>query len=256
MGAFMKIVAHRGYSGAYPENTMLAFRKAVAAGCDEIELDVQLTKDGTVVVIHDEKVDRTTDGSGVVRDYAFAELRKLDAAKTRNGKFPKEAIPSFEEYCELAATVNITTNIELKTGLVYYEDIEQKTIDIINKYKLEKKVLFSSFNHCSLITAKKIAPSIPVGALVEETGLVNAGFYCKKYGFEFYHPSYKNLDGEAVAELKRHGIGINVWTVNTMAELEKMYAWNISGIITNYPAVCRAYCSGRLKRDAEIARPV
>lgn len=244
---FMNIVAHRGDSGSYPENTMLAFRKAVEAGSDGIELDVQLTKDGTVVIIHDEKVDRTTDGTGAVRELSFAELRKLDAAKKWNGKFPKESIPSFEEYCEWAATVNITTNIELKTGLVYYEDIEQKTIDIIDKYKLEKKVMFSSFNHSSLITAKKIAPAIPAGALVEEAGLVNAGFYCKKYGFEFYHPSYKNLNDEAVAELKRHGIGINVWTVNTMAELEKMYAWNISGIISNYPAVCRAYCSGRLK---------
>ena len=244
---FMNVVAHRGYSGVYPENTMLAFRKAVEAGSDEIELDVQLTKDGTVVVIHDEKVDRTTDGTGDVRNLSFAELRKLDAAKKWNGKFPKESIPSFEEYCEWAATVNITTNIELKTGLVYYEDIEQKTIDIIDKYKLEKKVMFSSFNHSSLITAKKIAPSIPAGALVEEAGLVNAGFYCKKYGFEFYHPSYKNLNDEAVAELKRHGVGINVWTVNSMAELEKMYAWNISGTITNYPAVCRAYCNGMLK---------
>ena len=93
----MNVVAHRGYSGVYPENTMLAFRKAVEAGSDEIELDVQLTKDGTLVVIHDEKVDRTTDGSGAVRDHSFAELRKLDAAKTWNGKYPKEAIPSFEE---------------------------------------------------------------------------------------------------------------------------------------------------------------
>jgi len=233
---FMNVVAHRGYSGVYPENTMLAFRKAVEAGSDGIELDVQLTKDGTVVVIHDEKVDRTTDGSGAVRDHSFAELRKLDAAKTWNGKYPKEAIPSFEEYCEWAATVNITTNIELKTGLVYYEDIEQKTIDIINKYKLEKKVLFSSFNHCSLITAKKIAPSIPVGALVEEAGLVNAGFYCKKYGFEFYHPSYKNLNDEAVAELKRHGIGINVWTVNRPDRANQLFNWGCTGVFSDvYP---------------------
>ncbi|WP_455157501.1 glycerophosphodiester phosphodiesterase family protein [Treponema socranskii] len=77
--------------------------------------------------------------------------------------------------------------------------------------------------------------------------MVNAGFYCKKYGFEFYHPSYKNLNDEAVAELKRYGIGINVWTVNSMAELEKMYALGVFGIITNYPAVCRAYCNGMLK---------
>ena len=75
----MKIYAHRGYSGRYPENTMLSFQKAAETGCDGIELDVQLTRDGTVVVIHDEAVDRTTDGTGLVKDYTFEELRKLDA---------------------------------------------------------------------------------------------------------------------------------------------------------------------------------
>ncbi|WP_455157500.1 glycerophosphodiester phosphodiesterase family protein [Treponema socranskii] len=179
----MNVVAHRGYSGVYPENTMLAFRKAVEAGSDEIELDVQLTKDGTVVVIHDEKVDRTTDGSGAVRDYTFAEIRKLDAAKTWNGKYPKESIPSFEEYCEWAATVNITTNIELKTGLVYYEDIEQKTIDIVDKYKLEKKVMFSSFNHSSLITAKKNRAFDSGRSARRRSGFGKCGFLLQKIRF-------------------------------------------------------------------------
>ncbi|MGI5172335.1 glycerophosphodiester phosphodiesterase [Treponema sp. OMZ 840] len=242
----MNVIAHRGYSGCYPENTMLAFRKAVEAGCDGIELDVQLTKDGKVVIIHDETVDRTTDGTGNVRDKTLADLRTLNAAHTWGTTFPKEPIPSFEEYCEWAATVPITTNIELKTGVVYYEDIEKKTIDIITKYNLIDRVLFSSFNHCTLISAKKIAPSIPVGALVGEKGLVNAGYYCKKYGFDFYHPSYKTLNEAAVAELEKFGIGFNVWTINDMAELEKMYAWKASGLITNYPAVCRAYLKGKV----------
>jgi glycerophosphoryl diester phosphodiesterase len=243
----MKVVAHRGYSGCYPENTMLAFREAVKTGCDEIELDVQLAKDGTVVVIHDEKIDRTTDGSGNVRDFTFKELTRFNAANTWNGKFQKETIPSFEEYCEWAATVPVTTNIELKTGIVCYEDIEQKTIDIIRKNGLEKKVMFSSFNHCSLLTAKTIAPSIPAGALVEDPGIVHAGYYCKKYGFEFYHPACKSLSDAAVKELKDHGIGINVWTVNGMAELEQLYEWGVSGVITNYPSVCRRYLEGMKK---------
>lgn len=240
----MTIVAHRGYSGCYPENTMLSFQKAVEAKTDEIELDVQLTKDHQVVVIHDERVDRTTDGVGNVRDYTLKEIQKLDASKAGNGQFSSQRIPSFEEYCEWASGQPVVTNIELKTGIVYYPDIEQKTIDILEKYQLVGKVMFSSFNHLSLVNAKQICPEIPVGALVGRNGIVNAGFYCKKFGFEFYHPSYEALDDEKVKEIHDHGILMNVWTVNGMCELEKLQRWGVRGVITNFPTVCRAYVRG------------
>ena len=240
----MTIVAHRGYSGCYPENTMLSFQKAVEAKTDEIELDVQLTKDHQVVVIHDERVDRTTDGVGNVRDYTLKEIQKLDASKAGNGQFSSQRIPSFEEYCEWASGQPVVTNIELKTGIVYYPDIEQKTIDILEKYQLVGKVMFSSFNHLSLVNAKQNCPEIPVGALVGKKGIVNAGFYCKKFGFEFYHPSYEALDDEKVKEIHDHGILMNVWTVNGMCELEKLQRWGVRGVITNFPTVCRAYVRG------------
>ena len=240
----MTIVAHRGYSGCYPENTMLSFQKAVEAKTDEIELDVQLTKDHQVVVIHDERVDRTTDGVGNVRDYTLKEIQTLDASKAGNGQFSSQRIPSFEEYCEWASGQPVVTNIELKTGIVYYPDIEQKTIDILEKYQLVGKVMFSSFNHLSLVNAKQICPEIPVGALVGKNGIVNAGFYCKKFGFEFYHPSYEALDDEKVKEIHDHGILMNVWTVNGMCELEKLQRWGVRGVITNFPTVCRAYVRG------------
>ena len=122
----MKVYAHRGYSGKYPENTMLAFRKAAETGCDGIELDVQLTKDGKIVVIHDETVDRTTTGTGRVKDYTYEELIKLDAAKLFGGKYGFCPIPSFEEYCQWAAGQDLVTNIEIKTGVYYYEGLEEK----------------------------------------------------------------------------------------------------------------------------------
>ena len=93
----MKVYAHRGYSGRYPENTMLAFKEAEKTGCYGIELDVQLTKDGEVVIIHDERVDRTTDGTGWVRDFTLEELNKLNAAAVWNGKYGFEPIPTLEE---------------------------------------------------------------------------------------------------------------------------------------------------------------
>ena len=96
----MKVMAHRGYSGVYPENTMLSFREAVKVGCDAIEMDVHETRDGRLVVIHDERLDRTTDGSGRVCDHSFAELQQVNAAACYKGKYAPEHIPSFDEYCE------------------------------------------------------------------------------------------------------------------------------------------------------------
>ena len=134
----MKVTAHRGYSGRYPENTMLAFKKAVEAGCDEIELDVQLTKDDVVVVLHDERIDRTTDGTGYVRDYTYEELKQFNAAKCWNGRYETMAIPTFEEYCLWVKDEPVTTNIELKTSIYYYEGLEEKTIALLRKYHREK----------------------------------------------------------------------------------------------------------------------
>ena len=128
----MKVFGHRGYSGMYPENTMLSFQKAAETGCYGIELDVQLTKDGRLVVIHDETIDRTTDGTGAVVDYTFEELRRFDASAIKGGKHGFQPIPSFEEYCEWVKDQDLVTNIEIKSGVYYYEDIEEKTVEDIS----------------------------------------------------------------------------------------------------------------------------
>lgn len=237
----MKVIAHRGYSGKYPENTMLAFRKAVEAGCDGIELDVQTTKDGVVVVIHDERVDRTTDGTGFVKDYTFEELKKLNAAKLFPQVTEFEPVPSLEEYCSWMAQTDIFTNIEIKTGVYYYEDIEKKTVEMVQKYGLEDRILFSSFNPMSLAKAKKLAPDIPCGVLMGGNGLGNAGYYCESCGYEYYHPGYKTVSDQTVENCEAHGVRLNVWTVNDMAELEQLYEWGCYGVITNFPQVCKAY---------------
>lgn len=243
----MKVIAHRGYSGKYPENTMLAFKKAAETGCDGIELDVQLTKDGTVVIIHDEKVDRTTDGSGFVKDYTYEELKKLNAAKLFTKVTEFEYIPTFDEYCAWAAETDIITNIEIKTGVYYYEDIEEKTIEIIKKYGLQKRIIFSSFNHMSLVKVKELMPEAECGALVENEGLGNAGYYCNTYGFEYYHPGYAGITDETVAGCNKYGIKMNVWTVNDMGALERLYEWGCNSVITNFPGVCKGWLESENK---------
>lgn len=236
----MKVVAHRGYSGRYPENTMLAFEKAVEAGCDEIELDVQMTKDGVVVVLHDERIDRTTDGSGFVRDYTYEELKKFNAAAGWNGRHGIVAVPSFEEYLGWVKDQPVTTNIEFKTSIYYYEGLEEKTIELLRRYHLEKKVMFSSFNYVSLLKAREMEPEIPCGILADDE-LGNAGYFCKEYGFECYHPNGNKLTAQAVESCKRYGIRINAWTINSMALLEQLADWECAGAITNYPGICTAW---------------
>lgn len=240
----MKIYAHRGCSGKYPENTMLAFFKAAESGCDGIELDVQLTKDGQVVVIHDEAVDRTTDGSGLVKDFMLADLKRLDAGRIKGGSCGILPVPTFDEYCAWANKQDLVTNVEIKTGVYYYENIEEKTLEIIEKYHLEDRVLISSFNHSSLERFRTLAPDIPRGALIGPDGLGNAGFYCARYGFGFFHPYVKTLSKADVDGCHDWGIGVNVWTVNGLEEVANAYEWGCDGVITNFPEVLRGLALG------------
>ncbi len=241
----MRVFAHRGYSGKYPENTMLAFREAEKAGTDGIELDVQLTKDGELVIIHDETLNRTTTGTGYVKDHTLAELKTLDASVIKGGAFSPESIPTLEEYCRWVKGTKLVTNVELKTSIVYYPEIEEKTAEMIRLFGLEDRVIFSSFNHLSIVRMKQLLPECPVGALVEHDDLQFAGYYCKKYGFDFYHPDCALLTKENVDNCKEYGIGINTWTVNDLGIFERMCEWGVEGVIGNFPAVPKAWLAAR-----------
>lgn len=231
-----KNFAHRGFSGKYPENTMLAFIKAVEEGVDGIELDVQLTKDGIPVIIHDETIDRTTDGVGNVVDFTYEELKKYDASfKFKNlGMF--NPIPTLEEYLNYIQNFDVVTNIELKTGVNEYLGIEEKVLELIQKYGLEKKVIISSFNHFTIMRFKKLAPHIKCGFLTE-SWLINGGEYTKKNGIECYHPYFKNLIPEVIKELKENRIEINTWTVNSEEDMRYLIKHEVNSIITNYPDI-------------------
>lgn len=229
-----KAFAHRGFSGKYPENTMLAFKKAIEVGADGIELDVQLTKDGEVVIIHDETIDRTTDGEGFVCEYTYDELKKIDASYIYKDKYGFNPIPTLKEYFELVKDLDFITNIELKTGINEYLGIEEKVYKLIKEFRLESKVIISSFNHFSILRMKKIAPELKYGFL-SETWIIDAGEYCKKYGVSCYHPHFKNLIPSVIDELKKNNIEINTWTVNKKEDIEYLISKNIDILIGNYP---------------------
>lgn len=232
-----KIFAHRGYSGKYPENTMIAFKKALECGVDGIELDVQLTKDGEVVIIHDETIDRTTTGKGFVVDYTYEELERFDASfKFKDLGFNK--IPTLREYFQLVKDYDIVTNVELKTGINEYLGIEEKVWELIKEYNLEEKVIISSFNHFSVMRMKDIAPQLKYGFLSEDW-IIDAGKYTHSYGVQCYHPRFNNLVPDVIKELKKCNLEINTWTVNLEEDMRYLYSNNIDVIITNYPELAQ-----------------
>ena len=233
-------IAHRGFSGNYPENTMLAFEKAIEAGADGIELDVHFTKDGEIVVIHDERVDRTSDGEGYVVDFTYEELAKFDASAGFAGVYGFNRIPTLREYFELVKPVEgFITNIELKTSINEYPGIEKAVLELIDEFGLEDRIIISSFNHYSIMRTKAINPRIMCGFL-ESSWIYNFGEYTKARGVECVHPLFLSLNEGSVTEIKSNGIGINTWTVNKVADVERLYNLGVDAVISNYPDMVRS----------------
>lgn len=192
-----KIWAHRGESGHAPENTLPAFRLAWAMKADGIELDVQLSKDGTVVVIHDERVDRVSDGIGWVKDLTLEELKGLDV--NRNVKFAaygKGEIPTLAEVLDFAAETDMTVNIELKNNVVPYEGMEEKVLELVRERGLEERVIYSSFNHESMRRIQRLAPGARTGFLYSD-GIIDAAEYGSRYGACALHPAAGKVMMEA-----------------------------------------------------------
>lgn len=229
-----KFFGHRGYSGKYPENTLLSFEKAIEAGVDGIELDVQFSKDGELVIIHDETLERTTTGKGWVKDHTLEELKSLDASASFTGKYGIVQIPTLDEVFALVKNYDIITNVELKTGVFEYPGIEEAVYECIKKYDLSEKVIISSFNHFSVMRMRKTAPELKCGFLFD-TWLIDAGKYCHTHGIPCYHPNFRNLIPSVVEEVKQYGLEINTWTVNTLEDFNYLAALNVDVAIGNYP---------------------
>ncbi len=228
------IWAHRGASGYMPENTLPAFEKAIDLGADGIELDIHKTKDGKIVVIHDEWIDRTSDGRGWVKDLTFDELRQFNYNKTVP-ECQHADIPTMEEVFELISHTNLTINIELKTGIVFYENIEQEIIDMVAKYGMEDRVIYSSFNHASILKVKELNPGAKTGFLYAD-GTLNMPAYGHEHGVDALHPALYNIQyPNFIKECRQYGLSINSWTINEPEHLHMACQAGIDAIITNYP---------------------
>nr|WP_295972326.1 glycerophosphodiester phosphodiesterase [uncultured Bacillus sp.] len=238
------IFAHRGFSALYPENTMLAFQKAEIAGADGIELDVQLTKDGEVVVIHDEKVDRTTNGTGYVKDLTYKEIKQLHVRK--NGTFmPNVAIPSLQKVLEWLTKNQLICNIELKNNVFSYDGMEEKVADLIQAYGLSDRIILSSFNHNSLAHCRKIAPKIETALLLPRK-IYLPWVYARSFGAAGIHPKYAILSDEMFEQSLANGIAVRPYTVNKEKHIRRLCQFGCTAFITDNPALAAAIRGGRM----------
>ncbi|MFD2445997.1 glycerophosphodiester phosphodiesterase [Bacillus sp. CGMCC 1.16607] len=229
-----KIFAHRGYSAAFPENTMKAFIEAEKVGACGLEIDVQLTKDGEVVVIHDEKVDRTTNGSGFVKDITYKEIRKLDASYKNKKWLKKEPIPSLKELLEWMTSNSLICNIELKNGIFPYTGMEEKVISLIRYYNLEDRIILSSFNHYSIVYCYRLAPEIETAPLYSE-GLFMPWVYANSIKAKGIHPKLVAAPNEIILSAMENGVAVRPYTVNKEEDMRRLIEIGCSAFITDDP---------------------
>ena len=227
------IFAHRGDLAHAPENTLPAFLQALQKGADGVELDVKLTADGHVIVIHDSTLDRTTDGKGRVASSTLEAIRKLDAGKWFNEKFAGTKVPLLEEVFEVVGKDKMI-NIELKLTNSR-EGLVVKVCELIKRHNNHSQILFSSFFPSSLKIAAQTLPEIPRGLLAMPGFL---GLWARSFGFMFgdyqaLHPHILSTSREQILRAHRLKRRVHVWTVNVPSEITKLKEWDVDGIITD-----------------------
>ena len=227
-------IAHRGFSGLYPENTLLAFTKALELGVDAIELDVQLSRDGEVMIFHDEDLQRTTGKKGWLKDLTREELRQLDASGEFKGVYGRNLIPTLAEYLELTSGVDVITLIELKNSFFVYPGLEEKVAKRVAAYRQNERVILYSANHRSVKYFGSIAPDIKL-LFPFDNWIYDYGAYCRSHGISACMPYFRALNSEIVAEIKQHGVSLYPWTVDDADDMQAMIELGVDGMLTNRP---------------------
>lgn len=227
----MEIWGHRGSYDYAPENTLKSFEIAAEQGANGVEFDVQLTSDGVLVVCHDENTGRTSDKSVMIREFPFEFLRTLNFNKRGIAKPKFMQIPTLQEILELLKPTNLKINIELKTSVFPYHGIEEKTVDAVNYYGLNDRVIYSSFNHNSVFRVKSVCPEAKVGLL--HGGIQLAPEFVKDV--EYLHPYIGDLRliPDYIERAHNHGMKVNVWTVNSQEDMKMCRDLGADAIITN-----------------------
>lgn len=248
-------VSHRGASGYAPEHTIASYEMGEKMHGDYIEIDLQMTKDGKLIAMHDERVDRTTNGTGLVKDYTLHQIKQLDAGSWYNEKYPQYAnseyvglkVPTLEEVFQKFGK-NKHYYIETKSPEVY-PGMEQELLRLVNEYHINKETLLvQSFSALSLKTMNKLDPSIKLvqllsyrtNAVVTDVEIAAIKEYAMGVG-----PNHTYLNEEYVQKVVNSGLEIHPYTVNDKVTMNKLINWGVTGMFTNFPDLLHEVKKGK-----------
>ncbi|WP_025026423.1 glycerophosphodiester phosphodiesterase [Caldalkalibacillus mannanilyticus] len=237
----MILIGHRGAAICAPENTLRSFEMAIEMGCKGIELDVQMTKDGEFVVIHDYSVDRTTNGSGYVSELTYKEIRQLDAGSWFGLEFAGQKIPSLEEVLTIMPP-DALVNIELKKELHEENHMEEKLVHLLRRSNAIENVVVSSFDHMSIKKVKEIDPEVKTGLLLY-SNLIDVFAYLEQNQLEVYsiHQTEEFITNKFVQEAHNKGYKVYAYTVNAARAFKKCIDVNVDGVITDDPHIAQRF---------------
>jgi glycerophosphoryl diester phosphodiesterase len=240
----IKNIAHRGASVYAPEHTIAAYKLGQQLKGDYLEIDLQMTKDGHLIAMHDETLNRTTNGKGLVKEHTLEEIKQLNAGSYFNEKYPNLAktafeiakVPTLEEIIETFGH-NANYYIETKSP-DEYPGMEEKLLEIIDKYEIKDKVIIQSFSEDSLRKIHSINVHIPLVQLLSykkavqltELDIEKYKTYCIGLGM-----NYKYIDSGYVKKIRKHGLEVHSFTVDNEKDMKKLLSWGVDGMFTNYP---------------------
>ncbi|PEN32549.1 glycerophosphodiester phosphodiesterase [Bacillus toyonensis] len=240
----IKNIAHRGASAYAPEHTIAAYKLGQQLKGDYIEIDLQMTKDGHLVAMHDETVNRTTNGKGLVKEHTLEEMKQLNVGSFFNEKYPNLAkkefenakVPKLKEIIEMFGH-NANYYIETKSP-DEYPGMEEKLLEIIKYYQISDKVIIQSFSEESLQKIHSLHANIPLVQLLSyqksvqlnELEIEKYKTYCIGLGV-----NYKYIDSAYVKKIKKHGLEVHPFTVDNEKDMKKLLSWGVDGMFTNYP---------------------
>lgn len=230
-----KIIAHRGASAYAPENTYASFEKALQLKSNGIELDIHMTKDGKLVVIHDFTLNRTTGVKGYIRDFSYNEISSLDAGSWYSDKFKNQRIPVLSGFLDLFKSEDILINIEIKAGSRFYPSIEERLLEELSRFSIKGEILISSFDHHCLKRIKSLDAHIKTGVLSESSMIEPCRYSIESVGADAFHPHYLTVDKLLIDESTKYNMPLNVYTVNKKKDAKKLIAFKVNSIITNFP---------------------
>jgi glycerophosphoryl diester phosphodiesterase len=232
------VIAHRGISAKAPENTLASFESAASiSGIDMIELDVRLSKDEEVIVLHDRTLQRTSTGNGPVRNYSMEEIRRFDAGSWFHPMYSQQGIPTLSEVLRQVGS-RLWIDVEIKSDWLHPEPpglLEEKVLEIVHQCGMDDRVLFSSFDHRLLATIKEMKPSAHTGVLFNFSHdfFRQPSTLAERVGASVFVCAKRELTHRMVEDAHRHGIAVYVYTLNSVQDAQRMLTYEVDGIMSN-----------------------